>query len=222
MNKPTPAFLAYLPLREVALKKAIKSDFIKNVLVLMSGSLVAQIISVGTAPVITRLFTPENFGVLALFVAVVTILSGVGSLCYERSILLPKKNDEAINIFSLSSLILLSATITTFFVILISNDRVASLLGNAKFSIWLWLVPLGLLIEGFLLNLRFWLIRNKEFKTLSFATISNTFVSSLVKITIGIIVGAYAGGLIVGFISGLIVSSFILIKKSSYNDSTSN
>ena len=52
----------------------------------MTGNLLAQSVTIGCAPLLTRLFTPENFGVFGLFLAIVKIISGIGSLCYERAI----------------------------------------------------------------------------------------------------------------------------------------
>jgi len=40
----------------------INSDFIRNVLIFMGGALLGQVVTMATAPIITRLYTPENFG----------------------------------------------------------------------------------------------------------------------------------------------------------------
>jgi len=48
------------------LKKLIpKGEFSKNVLTLMTGTTIAQAIPVAISPILTRLYTPEDFGVVA-------------------------------------------------------------------------------------------------------------------------------------------------------------
>jgi len=199
-------------------KKIIGSDFIKNVFFLMSGYFVANIISLGTAPIITRLFTPANFGLLALFGAIVATISGIGSLCYERAILLPKKNEEAINLVFLSVLILIVITITASLAMLLFKNEIIGLFGDKDLGIWYWFLPAGILLNGLLMVLRFWSIRNKRFRAVSFATAAEASVSVLTKILIGFFIGAYAGGLILGFIFGILAAFLTLLIKSSARD----
>ena len=61
--------------------KLLKSEFNRNVLTLMTGATVAQAIPVAIAPILTRIYSPEDFGVYALFLSVITIF-GVTTVCY--------------------------------------------------------------------------------------------------------------------------------------------
>lgn len=53
------------------------------------------------APVIARLFAPEAFGVVALFLSIAGIICVVVCLRYELSIMLPKTDEEAANLLEL-------------------------------------------------------------------------------------------------------------------------
>ena len=68
-----------------------KSEFNFNVFTLMVGSTLAQAIPIAITPILTRLYTPEDFGVLALFIAITSILGSVVNGRYEQAIILPKK-----------------------------------------------------------------------------------------------------------------------------------
>ena len=70
------------------------SPFVSNVLKLTSGSIVAQGLGILVAPILTRLFVPEAFGVAALFASITSIIGVVACLRYELSIMLPKTNKE--------------------------------------------------------------------------------------------------------------------------------
>jgi O-antigen/teichoic acid export membrane protein len=201
-----------------SLMKIFESDFVRNVLLLMGGSLIAQVISMGSAPILTRLFTPENFGVLGLFMAIVNIGSQVGSLCYERAIVLPKKDEEAVNVFSFSLLLLSTITVIVFLAILAFHNQILILFKKVDFGIWIWFIPLGLFLNSLFLNMKFWYIRQKRYKVISWANIAEAAVSASTKIVIGIIIGAVAGGLIGGFLLGVFVASCFLVSKSPLFD----
>ena len=79
-----------------------RSVFVRNVAVLMSGSVVAQILVVAAAPILTRLYSPEAFGVLGLFVAGSQTLIVAASWNYAGAIVLAKDAKDAANIMVLS------------------------------------------------------------------------------------------------------------------------
>ena len=85
-----------------------KSEFSKNVLTLMTGTTIAQAIPIAISPILTRIYTPEDFGVLALFVAITSIFGSIANGRYELAIMLPKKDENAINIFALGLIITFS------------------------------------------------------------------------------------------------------------------
>lgn len=99
------------------------------------GTVVSQGITLSTMPVMSRLYRPEDFGFLAVFMAVSGITATVLTLRYETAIILPKNENESKAIFRISitsALIMgLSAAIASFF-LPYEMKRVlgVSLLGN--------------------------------------------------------------------------------------------
>ena len=77
----------------------------RNVLTLMSGTAIAQGLTLGFAPVLTRIYKPEDFGVLGLYISIVGILSVIICWRYELAIVLPRENKDAINILIMSVII---------------------------------------------------------------------------------------------------------------------
>lgn len=69
---------------------------------LMLGTLVGQAILILAAPLLTRLYTPSDYGVLATYSALVVILSVVVTLRYELAILLPGDSEVAEQLTSVS------------------------------------------------------------------------------------------------------------------------
>ena len=196
-------------------KKSIHSDFLKNILVLISGTFLAQLITFGSVPLITRLYTPENFGILGLFSAFVTVTSDASSFSYEKAILLPKDNNDAATILFLSILLTIIISFFILIFILFCKPTITILIGNQEFVHWLWLLPLGILFRGVDTCFRFWRARFKEFKSSSLSKVSEASFSSMIKIFIGYTKGAYSGGLLAGFLVGIFASLITLFISPS-------
>ena len=81
-----------------------KSQFARNVITLMMGTTVAQAIPVAISPILTRIYSPEEFGFFALFISISSIFGAIVNGRYEMAIMLPDKEEDAINIAALGLL----------------------------------------------------------------------------------------------------------------------
>src|SRR5690606_32485593 len=79
--------------------------FLQPVLTLVGGAAAAQALVFATRPVLTRLFTPDDFGVLTVFVTLVAVLGTVASGRYEDALMLPEDDGEAAHVLSLALLV---------------------------------------------------------------------------------------------------------------------
>ena len=82
-----------------------RSGFSKNLITLLSGTTIAQAITLLLSPVLTRLYTPHEFGVIGTFLSIVAAIALIISLRYEIAIVLPKKEENAINLVALAAII---------------------------------------------------------------------------------------------------------------------
>lgn len=69
------------------IKQRINSDYVKNSLKLILGTLFAQILPFVFYPILGRLFLPSDFTLLANFTAIVSIISVLVSCQYRQMIL---------------------------------------------------------------------------------------------------------------------------------------
>ena len=69
--------------------------FVRSVLTVASGSAAAQLLLSLALPVLARLYTPAEYGVLAVYSAILTVLVVVASLRYESAIRLPREESSA-------------------------------------------------------------------------------------------------------------------------------
>ncbi|NLA24145.1 MAG: oligosaccharide flippase family protein, partial [Bacteroidales bacterium] len=194
---------------------APESDFSKNFFILFKGTVIAQIIPMALTPILTRLYTPADFGVLELFVSVISILGAIANFRYELSIVLPDRKEDAWNIMGLGFLISIVFSLFILLIVGLFADEIALLLNNSKMKFWLYLVPLAVLLQGFFNMLSYYNTREKLYKSISTASISRSGSRTLLQIIIGIFKKSPAG-LIIGQIAGYAVSLIPLSRKINF------
>lgn len=178
-----------------------KSDFSRNILTLMMGTSIAQAIPIAVSPILTRIYTPDDFGVLALFMAIIGILVAIISGRYELAIMLPEKDEDAINVLALGFLITCVMTISLILLVLTSKDYLVTLLDNQKIEPWLYFIPITVFFSGSFNLLNYFNVRKKNYKEIR----NTTIVKSLILTIIQIAVGFFKQG-VLGLVSGEILS----------------
>lgn len=178
-----------------------KSEFSRNVLTLMTGTTIAQAIPIVISPILTRIYTPEDFGVFALFLAITTIIGSVANGRYELAIMLPEKDEDAINISALGFIISSILSLGLLVLIVLFNNYFVSLIGNDEIGFWLYFVPITVFLLGLWNVLNYFNNRKKNYKDLRNATI----IKSIVLASVTLIVGFFKSG-VTGLISGEILS----------------
>ena len=175
-----------------------RSQFRRNLFVLMGGMAIAQAIPILFSPILTRLFTPIEFGYFATFMAVSSFLTVVMSGKYELAILLPQRDQEAINLVSLSIIIAFLVTIFSSISLYIFSKPFSDIFRISEIETILWLVPLVSLLATIYLLFNEWSIRKNNFKILSRNKVSNTsgitiFSVLFNSLTFGLILGQFSG-----------------------------
>lgn len=195
------------------IKKYInKSEFVKNSLTLFTGTTVAQIIPVLISPLLSRLYTPGDFGLLALYMSFASILAVFATGRYEMAIVLPKKDSDAVNILSLGIIISGSLALLTGIVVLFFNSEISKLAGSDKIGFYLYFLPLSIFFLSLFKSLNYWFNRKNKFKDIAKSKVVASSGNSLIAIITGIFKkGSY--GLIFGWIAGQFASAVYLAGK---------
>ncbi len=155
---------------------------------LVGGTAGAQLIGIAAAPILTRLYSPEDFGVLAVFAGLLAIVLVVSSLRYELAIPLPESEQTAANILVLCLALVICTTVAITLLVLFFGGLFAHLAGVPALSQYLWLLPLGVLFGGAYTVFTYWSLRTKRFRAIA-ATKVRQAVAML-----GIQIGAYKMG----------------------------
>ena len=193
-----------------------KSEFSKNVLTVMTGTGMAQAITILFSPILTRIFTPEEFGVFYLFSALADILVIVATGRYELAILIPEDEEEAANTFWSAGFLATIFSILLFIFIYFFNLNIGIWLREPKISIWLYLLPPFILIRGWMMSFHYWHNRHKRFKIITGSKIAESSTNVGSRIGLGIL-NFGTGGLVIGTLLGrlatLLTYLFYFIKN---------
>lgn len=178
-----------------------KGGFATAVAAVAGGTAASQLLGLALTPIVTRLFTPDAFGVLAAYMAVLLVVQPVIGLRYELSIPLADSDEEALRlllvslavVLSISTLMAVVATLVTTG--LVDIPRLEVLHGVV------WLLPLGMLLAGLYQSLRYWAIRRKEYRAIALTTLSQAAGRGAVQLATGFL-KAGPVGLVLGEIVG--------------------
>ena len=178
-----------------------RSGFARNVMVMSSATAAGQAIAILAAPILTRLYTPEDFGVLGIYASILGIVSVVASLRYEQAIPLPRRATIAANVLALAMLIVTAISLLSAAVFFTLGPEIAILTNIPGQSRILYLVPLGVLLTGLYQVLSNWAIRQQSFRKIAETTLLQGGSSTGTQLLLGVL-GSGPAGLVVGQILG--------------------
>ncbi len=167
----------------------------------MTGTAFAQALPIAVSPILTRLYTPADFGVFAMYMAIASILGVLVTGRYELAILIPKQDRDAIHIAALSAGLSVVLSGLLLLVVMFFNQAIAQLLGSPELSAWLYWVPASTLLSGIYQSLNYWSNRKSQYKRLAISRTAQSGSASLAQLGAGY-VGAGATGLVGGQLAG--------------------
>ncbi|MBU9723086.1 MULTISPECIES: lipopolysaccharide biosynthesis protein [Bacillaceae] len=145
------------------LTKLTKKQFVRNVAIVATGAAGAQAITLLFSPIITRIYGPEAFGVLGVFMALVAIVSPIAAMTYPIAIVLPKKDADAKLLIRISIYTSILMAVFIALLLVFYSNHIVLLLQLEDIAPFLYLIPLVIVFTGFLQVTKQWIIRTKQF-----------------------------------------------------------
>jgi O-antigen/teichoic acid export membrane protein len=196
-----------------------KSEFSRNVVTLLTGTILAQAIPIAISPILTRMYSPQEFGLFALYMGLAGILSVVVTGRYEQAIMLPTEDGDAANLTVLSLSITTIISLIVLLIIFFSSTHIAAALKKPEIESWLFFLPLTIFLSGIYQTLNCWNNRKKQYKILAKNRIYQSTTISISHIGGGIVSGSEIF-LIFGDLIGKLVSTIILALNTFKSDSS--
>ncbi|NIC04064.1 oligosaccharide flippase family protein [Billgrantia bachuensis] len=173
--------------------------FARGVSVLVGGTAGAQLLAIAAAPLLTRLYTPEDFGLLAVYGGLLALFTVVASGRYQLAIPLPETEREAAEVLALSLAVVAFTTLVALLLVLLGGRALAEALGVPSLSPWLWLLPLGVAFAGSYQAVSHWAVRTRAFAALASTRIKQSLALLAIQLAASPLGG---GGLLLGHAAG--------------------
>jgi O-antigen/teichoic acid export membrane protein len=181
-----------------------KGGFLKNAAKLGGSMALSQAILILASLVLTRLYTPENFGVLAIFTSLYAQAVVLTSFCYEWNVPLEPKEDDAIDVLVFSLVCTIFTSIVLAIIIGIYGHNIALWEKSPASEPFLWLLPVLIFFGGLYQNFNQWSIREKAFGLMARTKLAQSVWTTGVQIVLGLF-SPSSLGLLVGYVFTQIV-----------------
>ncbi len=190
-----------------------------NFFTMATGRIIAQTIPILLTPLLTRLYSPAEFGVFAIFVAITAVLSLLANGRYNLAIMLPKKNENVLNLFVLSVLINFIFCLLLLIIIFVFQENLLSLFNLQASPEVLYLLPLGTFVIGFFEPLHYLAVRKRLFKVLAGNMIFQFTLIAILKIAFAFLAIGGLGlimGHLIGYLAGITLFTLLLIRYKAF------
>ncbi len=189
-----------------------KNEFLRNVFVLFKGNAIAQAITLISIPILTRIYSPEEFGAIALFIGMVNVFAVAATGGYDMAIVLPKRNGQAFHLLAGSIVISFLCALLSLVIILIFYHPITGAFKVETYKTIIWLLPLSVFLAGTHRSLYCWFNRKRLFGLMG----ANRVVQNTGQTGVRLFRGAFTNGhwgLAAGFLVGLVMAWAMFVQQ---------
>lgn len=189
-----------------------RNSFVRGVLALSGGTIGAQAVLLAVSPLLTRLYTPEMFGVAAVFVGVSTVLGTLATWRYEIAI--PQADDDqaAASIAVLCLVLTLAMFAFGSVIVLLLREEIVRLFQMKAVAGFLWLIPFFILSMGLYQLLTYWGYRQRQFGKVAQSSVGKNLGMAGVQL---LLYPFGAVSLLMGQLMGQFLASLLLLKNTA-------
>jgi O-antigen/teichoic acid export membrane protein len=187
-----------------------KSQVVRNIARVATGTFAGQIILVAATPVLTRLYAPKEFGELALFSSYYGILVGLFTLKLELSVILPSNDGEALGLMRLTLLVSLASSM-----LLLLALSTAAATGLLIFPFFYYLLPISTFIGAVYSLLQQWCSRKRDYKPFAKSVVVNASANVFVCIALSLFAFESEAELVLGYFAGMACAALYLWQHKS-------
>ncbi|SMH56151.1 oligosaccharide flippase family protein [Maritimibacter sp. HL-12] len=150
------------------------------------GSGIGRVIGIAAIPILTRLYSPEDFGVLAVFTALVAILAPLVTLRYVLALPLPRHDGVAMNLLAISVGLMLVLSAVVALALWLGGEALLGLVSMQVLAPWWWLIALGVLGTATYEMLTLWATRKRAYKVIAQTKVTQSAAGAVIKIALGL------------------------------------
>ena len=199
------------------IEKIKGSSFLKNILLLVSGTAVAQLIPIAISPILTRLYLPASFGILMVYVSVLSILGVVATGRYEKAVIIPPQKETARQLVLLTQILIFSFCIILALLNFFFGASILQAIRTDALIPYSWLLIIGIFFLASDQTYYHWANRLSAYKRMSISKVFNNLSSGVSSIIFGIF-QMEALGLIYSKLLGICSSFLVNLQTFSFSN----
>ncbi len=184
----------------------------------MTGTVIASVIPAIVQPILTRIYTPADFGLYGLYFAFIGVFTSVSGLRYELAVPLPKEKEDTDRLAMITIMSAACVSVLLFITSYIFRFQIAEILNNERMATWILIVPVGVFFGGLYQAFNYWLIRHKAFKASAINRVSQKVVDSPVMVALGYV--KFSAGQVVGDFFGRAMMGLMAMYQAFRNGFT--
>lgn len=188
------------------------SKYKKNILIMVGGRIIAQAIPILLTPLLTRLYSPSEFGMFGVYAAIIAFVAMISNGRYSLSIILPKSDIDAKRLFLLSSLLTVGVTAVFGLIFIVLGNWFFDFFEISILQKYLSILILNILFIGLYESLYYYVLRTKNYKILTTNIIIQAFVLVSIRLLCGYLEFTEIG-LIISYLIGYSVGYILLILR---------
>jgi O-antigen/teichoic acid export membrane protein len=196
-----------------------QAGFLRAVLVLVGGTAIAHVITALALPILTRLYTPADFSIFAVFSSLLSIVAVAACLRFDIAIPISVRNSEAFNLLALAIGSAIAVSVVAGAFVLLVPSWLPEIMGRLDLQPYLWLLPFGILMAGTYSALQNWFVREKDFSLIARSRIAQSVASAGTQIGMAAF-GAGSIGLVFGNLlntgSACLILGFRLLRHEHF------
>jgi O-antigen/teichoic acid export membrane protein len=195
----------------------LRGRFARRLTLLSGGTFFGQAILMVSSPLLTRLFTPAEFGALAVFTALTSMLIVVMALRYEFAVPVCRDAEDALAVVAVSGIVVTLLSLLVALGVLVGGKPFADQVGLEGFEGLIWLLPPLLWLWGLSLPLSGWSIRQGSFRLNAASNLGQFAAQAMAQLGLGA-AGGGAGSLVIGYTLGPVTRLALLWRALNAGD----
>ncbi|MEW6280819.1 MAG: oligosaccharide flippase family protein [Candidatus Eremiobacterota bacterium] len=194
----------------------MKSRFLRDLLTLFGGGGMAQLINALAIPLATQFYSPAEFGLFSLFIAVTTLFLSLSTGRYEHAVMLPKEEETAFGLVRLALAWCAGMSLALGGLSWWLGPGLTGRFGHPELAPLLAYSPAFLLAVGCFSTLTFWFNRHERYRVLAASKVVQACVTAGAWVSFGVARWSAAGlvlGNILGWVGGGLCLAMVLVRR---------
>lgn len=196
--------------------RSSNNPFLKNIFLIASGTAGGQFILFLAAPVLTRIYTPEDFGALAIYTSALSILVVIVALRYDLAILVAKDKKSSLELLIISLISIFVISSIVFLTLLFWGHQLLDIFHLNVPVTYFYLLPLSLVGLGIYETLSQVAIRRNQYPVIAKTKFIQSGVMGTAQIFYGLVLGRI--GLLLGDVFGRVSGIYKMVSMFGKDD----